>query len=200
MSALEPIALDGPELRIEPAHEAHAAAMLQAAGSPDTFALFTRQPTPWTEAGCREFLRFLIAHPTTAPLSVFDARTGELVAGTSYCDIRAEHRGLEIGWTWITPRLRGTSVNPRMKRMLLAHVFETDLFPAGPAIRVMLKTHHLNLRSQAAIRKLGAKHEGTLRNHVIMPDGSVRHTVVYSITSDEWPDVKRRLDTRLAGS
>lgn len=196
---IQPFTLSGHGLRLEPARTDHAEAMHGAADAA-TFALFTRQPMPWSVDGCRAYLRFLIDHPTTLAMSLFDADTDRLIGGTSYCDIRPAHRGVEIGWTWITPSLRGSAVNPAMKLMLLGHAFETDLFDTGPAIRAALKTHHRNLRSQAAIAKLGAVHEGTLRRHVIMPDGSYRDSVIYSITTAEWPAVQAGLRARVYGA
>lgn len=183
-------------IRIEPARLEHADLMPQAADQ-ETFSLFTVQPTPWNTHGCRAYLTGLLENPATRPFSVFDERTGSLIGGTSYCDIRPAHRGVEIGWTWITPTRRGTRTNPAMKLLMLERAFDTDLFESGPAIRVALKTHHLNARSQAAISKLGAVYEGTLRRHVIMPDGSLRDTVMYSITADEWPAVRDGLRARL---
>lgn len=190
------VTLAGKHVRLEPASENHAEGMFEAA-TPDTFALFSRHVEPWSVESCRDYLRFLIHHPTTVPFSLFDAKTDRLIGGTTYCDIRAPHRGVEIGWTWIAPGHRGTVVNPEMKYLLLRHAFETNLFETGPAIRVVLKTHHLNTRSQAAISKLGATHEATLRNHIIMPDGSYRHSVVYSILECEWAAVREGLLRRV---
>ncbi|MEM9166048.1 MAG: GNAT family protein [Planctomycetota bacterium] len=197
LRAIEPFTLCGHGVRLRPAEPDDAEPMHRAA-DPATFALFTVQPTPWSIDGCSAYLERVASMPATMPLTLLNEHTGEIIGGTSYCDIRAEHRGVEIGWTWITPRLRGTHVNPAMKLLLLEHAFETDLFPQGPAVRVTLKTHHKNLRSQAAISKLGAVREGTLRKHVIMPDGSFRDSVFYSITDEQWPDVRHALRDRLA--
>ena len=195
---IQSVTLTGTHVRLEPASTDHAEAMCKAAHD-QPFRLFSRHIDSDSVEGCREQLLFLIDHPTIMPFSLFDARTDELIGGTTYCDIRAPHRGVEIGWTWITPSRRGTAVNPEMKYLLLKHAFETDIFETGPAIRVVLKTHHLNKRSQAAISKLGAKYEATLRNHVVMPDGSYRHSVVYSILEDEWAGVKEGLLSRING-
>lgn len=194
---IKPVTLAGTHVRLEPASLDHAEAM-HAAADADTFRLFTRQPSPWSLESCRAYIAYLLDEPSTLPFSLFDARTDELIGGTTYCDIRPPHRGLEIGWTWITPSRRGTAVNPEMKLLLLSHAFETNVFETGPAIRVMLKTHHLNAHSQGAISKLGATYEGTLRRHVIMPNGSLRDTVVYSILDSEWAGVKQTLEDRLA--
>jgi RimJ/RimL family protein N-acetyltransferase len=107
-------------------------------------------------------------------------------------DIRPEHRGLEIGWTWIGKAYQGTQVNPENKYLLLRHAFET----LG-AIRVQLKTDARNIQSQRAMAKLGAKLEGTLRNQIILPDGYYRHSVMFSVIADEWPEVKAAIERRL---
>jgi RimJ/RimL family protein N-acetyltransferase len=195
-SAIAPVTLVGGVVRLEPARTADAGPMARAADA-ETFRFFVRSPTPWNEMGCAAYLGALLDDPTVLPFSAFDVLSGRLIGGTSYCDIRPAHRGLEIGWTWIAAERRGTRVNPEMKLLMLRHAFETDLFPAGPAIRVQLKTHHLNVHSRAAILKLGATHEGVLRNHAVMPDGSLRHTAMYSITTDEWPAVRAKLEARL---
>lgn len=194
--AIRPVTLVGKHVWLEPASLEHAEGMRKAA-APDTFRLFSRRIDPTTVEGCREQLAYLMNEPGTVPFSLFHQETGELIGGTTYCDIRAAHLGVEIGWTWITPRFRGTAINPEMKYLLLRHAFETDLFAGGPAMRVVLKTHHLNLHSQGAIAKLGAKLEGTMRNHVLMPDGSRRHSVLFSITDEEWPGVREGLLRRL---
>jgi RimJ/RimL family protein N-acetyltransferase len=114
------------------------------------------------------------------------------VGTTSYFDIRPEHRGLEIGYTWLGKAYQGTHINPENKYLLLRHAFET----LG-AIRVQLKTDRRNLQSQAAIAKLGAKLEGTLRKHSIMEDGYIRDAVMFSVIDLEWPEVKAGLERRL---
>ena len=103
-------------------------------------------------------------------------------------DIRAAHRGLEIGWTFVAPAFQRTAINTECKRLLLTHAFET----LG-CLRVQLKTDLRNLKSQRAIERLGAVKEGVLRQHIVYHDGYVRDSVLYSITAAEWPEVKRRL-------
>ncbi|MBB6144224.1 RimJ/RimL family protein N-acetyltransferase [Silvibacterium bohemicum] len=116
-----------------------------------------------------------------------------VVGSTRYMDIDARNRGLEIGGTWLAPAWRRTGINVEAKYLLMQHAFEE----LG-AIRVALKTHHENLQSQTAIAALGAKQEGIFRNHMIMPDGSFRHSVWFSVTAEEWPGVKARLRERMA--
>jgi RimJ/RimL family protein N-acetyltransferase len=115
------------------------------------------------------------------------------VAGsTRLIDIDLHHRTAEIGHTWITPSLHGRGINAEAKLLQLTYAFE-DL----KLNRIALKTHHENLQSQAAIRKLGAVYEGTFRNHYVMPDGTLRHSLWFSITREDWPQVRFRLMERL---
>jgi RimJ/RimL family protein N-acetyltransferase len=120
------------------------------------------------------------------------AETGQAVGVTSYLDIRAKDRGLEIGFTWLARQHQGSRVNPECKFLLLRHAFD-----GLAAVRVQLKTDSRNLQSQRAIEKLGAVREGVLRKQMVMPDGYVRDTVMYSVTHDEWPRVRELLAERL---
>ena len=117
---------------------------------------------------------------------------GELAGITSYLDLRAHDGGVEIGNTMMFASHRRTVANTAAKRLLLGHAFECGLD------RVALKTDARNLRSRAAIERIGARFEGILRNYQRRADGSLRDTAMFSITASEWPDVRRRLDTFLA--
>ena len=108
-------------------------------------------------------------------------------------DVRTAHRGLEIGGTWYGSEYRRTVVNTESKYLLLIHAFE-----CMKCIRVQFKTDLRNERSQRAIERIGAIREGVLRNHMILPDGTIRHSVYYSILDTEWRAVKKRLETMLA--
>lgn len=125
---------------------------------------------------------------TCLPFTIVDRQTGAFAGSTRLFDVAPAHRRGEIGHTWLTPSVWRTRINTECKYLLLCHAFDT----LG-MIRVQLKTDSRNTRSQAAIERLGAVKEGTLRNHVILPDGYIRHSVMYSITDTEWPDVKSRL-------
>jgi RimJ/RimL family protein N-acetyltransferase len=115
------------------------------------------------------------------------------VAGaTRYLNIMPKDRGLEIGGTWYGTEFQRTAINTECKYLLMTHAFET----LG-AIRVQLKTDSRNERSQKAIERIGAKKEGVLRNHMILPDGYFRHSVFYSVLDTEWPDVKKNLEAMM---
>jgi RimJ/RimL family protein N-acetyltransferase len=140
----------------------------------------------------RRYVEFQRSRPNTIAFAVIDNASGRAIGSSSFMSIRPEHRGLEIGSTWITKPARGTRVNPAMKHLMLSHAFES----LG-AVRVELKTDARNLRSRSAILKLGAQYEGIMRQHLIMPDGHLRDTALYSITNDGWNAVDTGLRARL---
>lgn len=117
---------------------------------------------------------------------------GAVVGTTSLYEIRPEHRRCEIGSTFYRPEARGGPVNPACKRLLLGHAFD------GGAVRVEIITDAINPGAQAAIRKLGARDEGVLRKHKITFMGRIRDTAQFSVLDDDWPEVRARLDARLA--
>ena len=130
---------------------------------------------------------------TAIPFAVVENATGAVVGSTQILDIVAAHKGAEIGWTWLTPRVWRSPINTDCKLLLLSHCFETM-----GLIRVQLKTDLRNERSQAAIARLGAVREGVLRKHRILHDGYIRDSVYFSILDTEWPAVKAGLEARLA--
>jgi RimJ/RimL family protein N-acetyltransferase len=133
------------------------------------------------------------AEGTALPFATIEKGSGKAVGSTRYANIERTHRRLEIGWTWITPSWQRTAVNTEAKYLMLRHAFET----LG-CIRVELKTNSLNRKSRDAMLRIGAKEEGILRNHMINPDGSIRHTAYYSVIDSEWPEVKKRLEEKLS--
>lgn len=179
-------------MRLEPLTEAHLEP-LHAATPFETFVYFTNRPRDGTRGAFLEHFRAIAADTTRAQFAVIDRATGGVVGSSAYLDIRPAHRGVEIGYTWYAPSVRGTRVNPESKWLLLRHAFET----LG-CVRVQLKTDGRNVHSQRAIAKLGAVLEGTLRRHIVMPDGFVRDTVMFSILPEEWPAVEQGLLARLA--
>jgi RimJ/RimL family protein N-acetyltransferase len=187
---VEPTTLEGRVIRLEPLKLEHAAA-LQRAADPALFA-YAYGPTDWSAAGFRAYVQKALQRPDSCHFVQVLRESGQVVGLTAYLDIHPEHRGLEIGFTWIAREQQGTMVNPESKYLLLRHAFEV----LG-AVRVQLKTDGRNLHSQRAIEKLGARQEGYLRKHMILPDGYIRDSVMYSIIDDEWPEVKARLEQRL---
>lgn len=123
--------------------------------------------------------------------AVLDAQ-GEVVGSTRCCHIDWSLPRLEIGYTWYAQRVQRTALNTEAKLMLLKQAFEHF-----GCVAVELRTHAQNLRSRAAIERLGAKQDGILRRHMRMPDGHLRDTVVYSILDTEWPEVRSNLQRRL---
>jgi N-acetyltransferase len=118
--------------------------------------------------------------------------TGEIIGATWFLDISLPHKRLEIGSTWIHPDYWRSNINTNCKYLLLQHGFE-----ARSLQRIQIKTSHQNVRSQAAIERIGATKEGVLRNHMIQRDGSVRHTVLYSIVFEEWSTIKKHFEDNL---
>ena len=126
------------------------------------------------------------------PFIVRRLADNKIVGSTRYYSIRPEHRNLSIGFTWYAKSAQRTVINTQCKFLLLKHAFETL-----NCISVALHVDDTNLVSQAAVKRLGAKHEGILRNDRIMPDGRIRNTYCYSILDVEWPEVKQGLVGRL---
>ena len=159
--------------------------MSESGATPTLMAAFVERALQAVQNGSVQAWTTTVLHPN-----------GEAeVAGCSrLAELDLHHRRGEIGWTWIAPKYRGAGLNPRVKLMQLQHAFQT----LGLR-RVALRTHHGNLRSQAAMLKLGAQYEGTFRNHMFQPDGSSRDTRWYSILDTEWPAVQARLLDRIAG-
>jgi len=129
---------------------------------------------------------------TEFPFVIVDKKSGKIIGSTRFMDIDETHKRLEIGTTWITPAFWRTAINTNCKYLLLQYCFEVLNLQ-----RVQIKTDHENLRSQKAIERLGATKEGVLRNHMLRKDSTTRHTVMYSITPQEWPQVKNHLQRLL---
>jgi RimJ/RimL family protein N-acetyltransferase len=127
------------------------------------------------------------------PFATVERSTGRVVGSTRYLNIEPAHRRLEIGWTWIAPAWQRSAVNSEAKLLQLRHAFEV----LG-ARRVEFKTDSLNAPSRRALARIGAVEEGTLRNHMLMPGGRMRHSVYFSVTDAERPAVRSRLEAGLA--
>jgi aminoglycoside 6'-N-acetyltransferase len=192
----QPVTLPGRWVTLVPLGPEHAADLASACDA-TTFAFF---PPPYAprgtgEADLRAYVRARLESPDSVPFAMILNADGRAVGCSCYLDVRPAHRGLEIGATFIHPAHRGTPVNPEAKLLMLTHAFDTLRCE-----RVQLKCDARNTPSRRAIEKLGAVREGVLRKHMVMGDGFVRDTVMYSITADEWPAVRARLAARLAGA
>lgn len=190
----EPVTLSGRFVRLEPLALAHAADLAVVATEKS---IWSHMPVnvPRNEADMKALIESALVEARQGirlPFAIIDLGSGRAVGSTSYLDIAPTHRRIEIGWTWLGAPARRTPINTECKYLLLRHAFET--LGCG---RVQLKTDARNLRSQAAIERLGAVKEGVLRRHMILPDGYVRDTVMYSVTAAEWPMVTKRLQAFL---
>jgi N-acetyltransferase len=187
-----PVVLENAHVRLEPLHARHAPDLVRAAEGLE-HAWYTSVPaaTPAAvDADIAQRLRWRDEGHMN-PWAVL--RDGVAVGTTTYCHIDLANRRPEVGYTWLSPSVQRTAVNSAAKLLLLAHAFDTCA-----AIAVELRTHWHNRTSRAAIERLGAKQDGVLRNHRVDADGVYRDTVVYSILPNEWPAVRRGLESRLA--
>ena len=125
------------------------------------------------------------------PWTVFDA-DGKIAGMTTYMNVDAPNRRVEIGSTWYARRVQRSALNTQCKLLALAHAFEKL-----DCIAVEFRTHFFNQQSRRGIERLGAKQDGILRNHAIAPNGTLRDTVVFSIIAGEWPTVKAHLTYQL---
>jgi RimJ/RimL family protein N-acetyltransferase len=188
MAWLAPITLAGDHATLVPLAAAHADALADAARDGELWRLwYTFIPPPERMAAEIERRLGLQTAGSMLPFTVLDA-AGTPVGMTTFMNVDATHKRVEIGSTWYATRVQRSPVNTECKLMLLGHAFET----LG-CIAVEFRTHRLNTQSRRGIERLGAQLDGILRNHQRMPDGTLRDTAVYSITADEWPTVKTHL-------
>jgi len=188
---VKPVTLIGRHVCLEPMTEAHVPRLTEI-GAGQTFWDFMLYGNIESEEDMRNWVRDILSRAekgTDLPFVAIQLASGRVAGATRYLNIMPKDRGLEIGGTWYGTEFQRTPVNTECKYLLLKHAFET----LG-CIRVQLKTDSRNERSQKAIERIGAKKEGVLRNHMILPDGRFRHSVFYSILDTEWTDVKQRLE------
>jgi len=191
--SIEPLILEGRRVRLAPLSFEHEEALKSAASDGELWNLhYTTVPPPeqmnayiekalhWQELG-REH-----------PFVIVDRISETIVGTTRYANIALEHRKREIGYTWLAQSAQKTSINTEAKYLLLKYAFEEM-----NCIRVDFVTDVLNERSRAALARIGAKEEGILRNHMIMPDGRYRDSVSFSVIESEWPTVKAHLEQKL---
>jgi RimJ/RimL family protein N-acetyltransferase len=194
---VDPVTLEGRHVRLEPMARVRADATATALGAAaaDGNMWESKVTTIPRPEGARAYVDQALIEldaGVSMPFSTVDRASGKVVGSTRYMNIEAPHRRLEIGTTWIGKSFQRTAINTEAKYLMLKHAFERLR-----CIAVDLRTHEKNVQSRAAIERLGAKLDGLLRNHRIMPDGSLRNTATYSITDTEWPEVKARLEARL---
>jgi N-acetyltransferase len=200
---IAPVVMEGRVVRLEPLEPRHAAD-LHAVADPELFRFTPQMPAEWSVAGFEHEISKVCALIDVVAFAIIHVESGRAIGRTTFMDIRAPHRGLEIGRTWIGRAFQGTRVNPEIKFLMLRHAFE-GLWP--PAVRAQLCTGGNNLHSQRAIAKLGAVREGELRHFRIVPSGPeptsplmLRSTVVFSILAEEWPKVREGLVARMGWS
>lgn len=188
--------LNGTKVRLEPMTLEHLPA-LEAIAFDDRI---WRYMSTWvkTPSDLREWVESSLkkeAAGTDMPWVTVLKNGNRVIGSTRFLDFDKKNRTTELGSTWLAPEFHGAGINPEAKLLQLAYAFEElDLR------RVALKTHHENLQSQKAMRKIGATYEGTFRNHYIMPDGSQRHSVWFSIIQEDWSQVKSLLEAQVAAA
>jgi len=191
---VEPVTLMGRHVRLEPLSLRHHDALCQVGLDEE---LWRWIPAPVrTPDEMRAYIETALreqAAGTALPFATIDQSSGRAIGSTRYGNIDRANRRVEIGWTWVAVPWQRTAANTEAKYLMLRHAFET----LG-SIRVELKTDSLNEGSRNAILRLGAKEEGTLRNHMITASGRIRHTVYFSVTDAEWPAVRTSLLEKLA--
>ncbi|KAF3996762.1 GNAT family N-acetyltransferase [Glaciimonas immobilis] len=194
MSLTQPVTLSGQFGTLVPLSHAHKNDLIAAVKDGELWNLwYTAIPAP--EGMEAEISRRLDLHKKAVmlPFAIIENATGQAVGMTTYMNIDALNRRLEIGSTWYRKRVQRSPLNTECKRLLLTHAFEQL-----DCIAVEFRTHFFNYQSRAAIERLGARLDGILRQHQITSNGTLRDTCVYSITSGEWPTVKAHLNYQLS--
>lgn len=187
------LALDGVGVRLEPMAASHLSGLGEAIADGELWKIpLTLIPHP------AELPAFLAAAESAyhrkeeLAFATIDKTDNRIAGGTRFRYINVQHRRVEIGITFIAESKQRTHINTEAKYLMLAHAFES-----WRCNRVELIADVLNVRSRNAIARIGATEEGILRNHMIMGDGRVRHSVMFSITAEEWPRVKRALELKM---
>ncbi|MFC0864253.1 GNAT family N-acetyltransferase [Sphaerimonospora cavernae] len=187
----EPVVLEGRVVRLTPLTLDHAPDLFTALGGDEEVWRWRPAPAPASEEGMRRHVAALLARPATTQFAVVFKETGRAVGSTGYWDVSGFDESVEIGSTWYGRAYWRSAVNTECKILLLDHAFGT----LG-LTRVLFKTDILNLRSQAAIERIGGVREGVLRRQYRRPDGTWRDSPCYSILDDEWPPHRARLLNR----
>jgi N-acetyltransferase len=186
---IRPVVLEGRIVRLEPLRRDHLDGLAEVAFEPALWQYTLARPVD--AAGLEAWIRTALANAEAGievPFATIDRATERAIGSTRYLNIVPEHRRFEIGWTWLATSAQRTGANREAKLLQLTHAFE-DL----DANRVEFKTDSLNDKSRTALLGIGASFEGIFRNHMVMPDGRLRHSAYYSVTREDWPTVRSRL-------
>jgi RimJ/RimL family protein N-acetyltransferase len=190
---ITPVTLEGEPVRLEPMRLEHYERLAEIGLGQDIFRYFPIAID--TKEQMLAYVRHSVAATDSGEMLVWvtvSRELGQPVGASSYLNIDRRNHKLEIGGTWIAPQWQRTACNTEAKYLQLCHAFET--LGCG---RVEFKTDSLNAKSREALARIGAIEEGTMRNHMIMPDGRLRHSVYFSVIESEWPSVKARLRAML---
>ena len=194
MLPVAPVTLADDRVRLEPLGLQHVDGLKRAAADGELWTIrVTSVPDPDDTRGYVERALQAFAEGHRLAFAVLDARSGEVIGSSSYHDIVPAVERLEIGYTWYAKSRQRTHVNASAKLLLMTHAFET----LGARL-VGWRTDNFNFASQRAIERLGARKDGILRHHAVRRDGTIRDTVMYSMTAGEWPEAKAELQARLA--
>jgi N-acetyltransferase len=191
---VRPVTLQGRIVRLEPLSHAHLDGLAEVGLDPVIWRWTIARPKDLD--GLRAWLESALAAMdagTELPFATVEVATGRPVGSTRFLSIVPEHRRLEIGWTWVAPGWQRRGANQEAKYLQLRHAFE-DL----GANRVEFKTDSRNEKANPALLSIGATFEGTFRNHMVMPDGPLRHSNYYSVTAEEWPEKRATLEARIS--
>ncbi len=184
---VRPVVLEGARVRLEPLAQEHAQG-LYSRGRHEPDWVYMPRAAFVDAADVRHWIDEACATDGRIPFAIVEKAKGRVAGSTSYLNVRPEHRSLEIGWTWLGQDFQRSAINTEAKLLLLSHAFEK----LG-CIRVEFKTDLRNERSQLALERIGAVREGVMRKHMIVQRGHHRDSVYFSITDEEWPEVKVRL-------
>ncbi|MEK3912304.1 GNAT family N-acetyltransferase [Paenibacillus sp. FSL H7-0331] len=190
---LEKVTLTGKRVKLVPLEQGHVQGLFDAGNDQQ---IWTYLPS---QMNTLEHMNELVLEALEAqenglqvPFTIMDVQTNDIMGSTRFLNISLPNKNLEIGWTWYSPKVWRTHVNTECKYLLLRYGFEE----LG-LIRIQFRADVRNVRSNTAILRIGAKHEGTIRKDRVLYSGFIRDTQQYSILDEEWPEVKVRLETQL---
>ncbi|SHJ43207.1 Protein N-acetyltransferase, RimJ/RimL family [Tessaracoccus bendigoensis DSM 12906] len=194
MSWSDAVILENAVARLKPLTLAHRDELAEAVAVGELWKTWYAPSIPSPEGMADAISELLVRNSegTAVAWAVLDAKAGRAIGMTTFLNLDSVNRRLEIGSTWLSKTAQGTGINPAAKLLLLERAFDV----LG-CIAVEFRTHWHNHQSRAAIAKLGAKQDGVLRNHKVLPNGTIRDTVVFSIIDAEWPTVRQTLSERM---